>query len=261
MRRRRFSVTLARIRIAPRTPAVAGEYRNGLRFFSVGQTAFAIFAAAAVIAAQTVDISQQASRAMREGRFEEANAFYRQLVQKYPKNAGWHGNLGLALHSQNPLPRCCRSTRAKRAIATLGRAVRCPWHRYLKLNERAMPLRRWNGPIESMRWRMPTTPAGVIRKPLVLLQAAQTPARRRAWWQARDYAQALPLYETLAPQAGDEPDSLGNMAIHCCARKDREAAIPWLERSAVLPQGARALGKAYAEAGRFAEAIPHLEAQ
>src|SRR5215208_4536978 len=81
---------------------MAGEYRSRLRFFSVGQTFFALFVAVAIITAQDIsDISVQASRAIREGRFEEAERIYRQLVKQYPNNAGWHGNLGLALHSQN----------------------------------------------------------------------------------------------------------------------------------------------------------------
>jgi hypothetical protein len=38
-----------------------------------------------------------------------------------------------------------------------------------------------------------------------------------------------------------------------------QAAIPWLERASSTVEGRAALGKAYAEAGRFLEAIPHLE--
>jgi tetratricopeptide (TPR) repeat protein len=228
----------------------------------VGQTAFAIFAAAAVITAQDLsDISQQASRAMREGRFEEAERIYRQLVQKYPKNAGWHGNLGLALHSQN---------RFRDAVEALERSVRLRPSAglsavlgidYLKLNEPCnaiAPLERTDR-VEALadayyacrRYPEAARLYSKLRKPR---HAA------RAWWQARDYAQALPLYETLAPQVDDEPEFAWEYGDTLLRAQGVEAAIPWLERSAVLPQGRAALGKAYAEAGRFAEAIPHLEA-
>jgi tetratricopeptide (TPR) repeat protein len=82
----------------------------------------------------------------------------------------------------------------------------------------------------------------------------------RAWWQARDYAQAKPLYEKLAPQRQADPDFAWEYGDTLLRVDGALSAIPWLERATSILEGRAALGKAYAEAGRNAEAIPHLEA-
>ncbi|MEJ7608045.1 MAG: tetratricopeptide repeat protein [Bryobacteraceae bacterium] len=51
-----------------------------------------------LVAAQ--QLSAEGAQAMRAGRFADAERIYRQLVKQSPEEAGWHGNLGLALHSQ-----------------------------------------------------------------------------------------------------------------------------------------------------------------
>jgi len=228
----------------------------------VGQTFFALFVAVAIITAQDIsDISVQASQAMREGRFEEAERIYRQLVKQYPKNAGWHGNLGLALHSQNrfwdaveALEKSLQLRRSPGLSVVLGID-------YLKLNEPCKaiaPLGRTDR-IEVLA----DAYYACKRYPEAAHLYSKLGKRRmaaRAWWQARDYAQAQPMYETLAEQHRDEPEFAWEYGDTLLRTEGAEAAIVWLERSATLPQGRASLGRAYVEAGRFAEAIPHLEA-
>jgi tetratricopeptide (TPR) repeat protein len=81
----------------------------------------------------------------------------------------------------------------------------------------------------------------------------------RAWWQARDYSQAKPLYEAIAAQHAADPDFSWEYGDTLLRVEGAEAAIPWLERASQIVEGRAALGKAYVEAGRFEEAIPHLE--
>src|SRR4030095_11082978 len=77
--------------------SVAGEFRGGICFIIVGRST-----ATARIAtiAWCLDLSRQGAEAMRAGRYAEAEHVYRELTKQSPNEAGWHGNLGLALHSQ-----------------------------------------------------------------------------------------------------------------------------------------------------------------
>jgi predicted Zn-dependent protease len=198
---------------------------------------------------------------MRAGRFSEAERLYRQLVQQDPKNPGWHANLGLALHSQNKYREAVTHIeRSLKVKPSAGLSVVLGID-YLKLNEPCKAI----APLE----RTDRTDAladayyGCRRFP----EAARLYMKRndlrsaaRAWWQARDYAQAKPLYEKLVQQHQAEPDFAWEYGDTLLRLEGAQVAIPWLERAASIVEGRAALGKAYVEAGRFNEAIPHLEA-
>lgn len=189
----------------------------------------------------------------------EAEAIYRRLVQQDPKNPGWHANLGLALHSQ---------AKYRDAVAALERSLRLQPSSglsvvlgvdYLKLNEPCKAI----APLE--RTDRTDALADAYYQCKRYPEAARVYAKRddvrnaaRAWWQARDYAQAKPLYQNLAPKHGEEPDFAWEYGDTLLRAEGAEAAIPWLERAATIVEGRAALGKAYVEVGRFADAIPHL---
>lgn len=225
----------------------------------MGRILLATFFAVALSPAQ--DLSRQAADAMRSGRFSEAERLYRQLVKQDPGNPGWYGNLGLALHSQN---------KYREAVEALEQSLqRKPSPGisvvlgidYLKLHQPCKAI----SPLEKTDRIEALADAyyGCRRYP----EAARLYARgndlrsaARAWWQARDYEQAKPLYEKLAPLHRSEPDFAWEYGDTLLRAEGAESAIPWLQRAASLPEGRAALGKALAAAGRFAEAIPHLEA-
>lgn len=207
-------------------------------------------------------MSQKAAQAMRAGRFAEAESLYRQLIKADPKEPGWHANLGLALHSQNKL---------REAVTVLERAMKLRPSAglaavlgvdYLKLNEPCKAI----APLQSAPDRAPALADafyGCRRFP----EAARTyiklgDARRaaRAWWQARDYEQARPIYEKLQALHTQDADFAWEYGDTLHRTEGAAAAIPWLEKAQALPEGRASLGKAYAETGRFAEAVPLLEA-
>jgi tetratricopeptide (TPR) repeat protein len=64
----------------------------------------------------------------------------------------------------------------------------------------------------------------------------------RAWWQARDYPLAKPLYEKLAPQHQDDPDFAFEYGDTLLRVEGASVAIPWLERAVTIIEGRAALG-------------------
>ena len=220
---------------------------------------FLILFAAALTFAQ--DVSQQAAQAMRAGRYAEAERLYRQLVRQDPKNHGWHANLGLALHSQKNYREAAEAIERSLKLKPSPGLSLVLGIDYLKLNEPCKAI----APLEQTDRMEALADAyyGCQRYP----EAARLYTKRndlrsaaRAWWQARDYAQAKPLYNQLAAQHQAEPEFAWEYGDMLLRTDGAQAAIPWLERSANLVEGRAALGKAYAEAGRFADAIPYLEA-
>jgi predicted Zn-dependent protease len=220
--------------------------------------ALAFFAAAALNFGQ--DVSQQAAEAMRAGRFAQAERLYRQLVQQDSKNPGWHANLGLALHSQMKYGEAAQAIeRSLRMKASPGLWVVLGID-YLKLNEPCKAI----APLEQTDRTEALADAYYGCKRFT--EAARLYSKlkdernaARAWWQARDYAQAKPLYEKLAPEHQWNPNFTWEYGDTLLRLEGAQAAIPWLERASSIVEGRAALGKAYVEAGRFVEAIPHLE--
>lgn len=225
-------------------------------------TILKLFAAVTLSFAQ--DVAQLAARAaqdMRAGRYAEAERLYRALVQQEPKNPGWHGNLGLALHSQMKYREAAQALeRSLKLKPSSGLAVVLGID-YLKSSEpcRAIAplLRTARTDILADAYydckRFPEA-ARLYTETRDLRKAA------RAWWQARDYAKAKPLYQELAARHLDEADFAWEYGDTLVRVEGAQAAIPWLERASTIVEGRAALGKAYAETGRFGDAIPHLEA-
>jgi predicted Zn-dependent protease len=225
----------------------------------VGRFILAFFAAAALTIAQ--DASNQAAQAMRAGNFAEAERLYRQLMQQDPKNAGWHANLGLALHSQKKFRQAVEAIeRSLQLKASPGLSLVLGID-YLKLNEPCKAI----VPLEQTDRTDVLADAyyGCKRFPeaaRLYMKRKDIRSAARAWWQARDYAQAKPLYETLAAEHQGDAGFAWEYGDTLLRAEGAEAAIPWLERASSIVEGRAALGKAYAEAGRFADAVPHLEA-
>jgi predicted Zn-dependent protease len=81
-----------------------------------------------------------------------------------------------------------------------------------------------------------------------------------AWWQGRQYDKARPLYERLEQDFADNPEFNFEYGDLLQRVDGAEAALPYLEKAQSLLPARAALGKAYVELSRWAEAIPHLEA-
>ena len=225
----------------------------------MGRFLLTFIAAAALVSAQ--DLSVQAAQAMREGRYAEAERFYRTLIKHDGKNARWYGNLGLALHSQS------RWAEATEAIEHSLRLQPSPGLSlvlgidYLKSNQPCKAI----APLSKTDRREALADANYGCKryaEAAKLYAAlgDTRSAARSWWQARDYVQAQPLYEGLARNTPVDAGFAWEYGDTLLRTSGAEAALPWLQKAAAIPEGRASLGKAYAELGRFDEAIPHLEA-
>ena len=236
---------------------MAGKLRCRIRFIVVGK----ITAALLGVAVFGQDLSQQASEAMRTGRYADAERLYRQLVKQFPSEAGWHGNLGLALHSQKryreaitPLEQSLKLRPSAGLFAVLGID-------YLKINEPCkaiVPLEKTDqeaalADAYSECRRFPE--AAKLYERL-----GQPRAAARAYWEARDYDKAEPLFARIADQYRGDSGFAYEYGDTLLRAKGAAAALPYLEQATSLSEGRGALGKAYSELNRFAEAIPHLEA-
>ena len=90
-------------------------------------------------------------------------------------------------------------------------------------------------------------------------------ALAEALLRAHDLDEALPLLERLTRSSPDDtappPDATATDSI---AHQEFDRAIPILEAAvkgdATVPAAQASLGRAYMQAGRFADAVPHLEA-
>lgn len=181
------------------------------------------------------DLSTDGAAAMRAGRFAEAEKIFRQLVKQAPGEAGWHGNLGLALYSQGRFAEAIEPIEQSLKLRPADGLQQVLLSSYLKVKRfaDAAPL------LEKMGNRRDAA---------------------RAWWQARRYDKALPLYRALERQHGAEAGFAYEFGDSLARAEGAAAAVPVLERSVALIEGRAALGKALVELARFAEAIPHLEA-
>jgi predicted Zn-dependent protease len=181
------------------------------------------------------DLSADGAAAMRAGRYTEAEKIYRQLVKQSPREAGWQGNLGLALYSQGRFAEAIGPLKTSLQLRPADGLSQVLLSAYLKVRRyaEAAPMLERSG-----------------RK----REAAQ------AWWQARDYARALPLYRAIAAQHASDPGFAYEFGDSLARAEGAAAAVPVLERSVALIEGRAALGKAYVELARFADAILHLEA-
>jgi tetratricopeptide (TPR) repeat protein len=227
------------------------------------------------------DLLQQGAQAMRAGRFAEAERIYRQLVKQSPDDARLRLNLGLALHS---------GKKYREALPELGRYLQAnpqpgPVHLLagtarLKLGEfcDAIPLlekaRDWRAS-EDVLVELGDAYSG-CQRPLDAARAYQQVSRKkpeemkyawaaaRAYWQARDYSAARPLYAALEGRLETDPRFLYEYGDTLARLESPDAGLPYLERAVRAEPDLRpargALGRALMELGRAADALPHLEA-
>src|SRR5207247_5218303 len=89
-------------------------------------------------------------------------------------------------------------------------------------------------------------------------------AAAQAYWEAREYSKARPLFVKLEPAFGKNAQFLYEYGDTLVRVEGASAGLSYLERAVAAQESllaARAaLGKALLEAGRHQDAIPHLEA-
>ncbi len=236
---------------------MVGNYRGGIRFFFVG--AALILAAALVMAG--ADLPADGAAAMRAGRFAEAEKIYRQLLKEAPGDPRWSANLGLALYSQgrhaeaaNLLEQSVKAMPNPGLSAVLGIS-------YLKLDQPCKAIE----PLEKSNRSEALADAYVGCKRYadaarLYLKLGFAREAARAYWQARDYDAAKPLFASVAGKHTNDAGFNYEYGDTLLRSEGALAALPYLERAAVLVEARGALGKAYVELERFEEAIPHLEA-
>jgi len=224
-------------------------------------------------AAMAQDLAPQGAAAMREGRFEDAEGIYRKMLKQTPNNPKVRLNLGLALYSAG---------KYAQAIPELGAYLKAepqPGPVYLVTGTAHLKLRRFcdaSAPLEKARvWQASpqvSTELGDAYQGCkryeeaakAYLAANQPRAAARAFWQARAYAEAKPLYDSLASSNAADAEFLYEFGDTLARLDGAAAGIPHLERSlqiapALIPARG-ALGRALLEVGRAAESIPHLSA-
>lgn len=232
-------------------------------------------------AAAAEDLSQQGARAMREGRFEDAVAIYKRMLESTPDEPRLRMNLGLALYS---------AKKYSEAITELDRFLKAdpkpgPVHfvvgvARLKLGRHCQAIpplekaRQWQAN-EQVLVELGDAYQGCKRhlEAARAYQAASSlnPADGRlkrasahALWMAREYAQALPLFRELEASFSRDPEFLYEYGDTLGRLQGAASGLRFLEQAARLaPQllpARGALGRALLELGRHEESIPHLEA-
>jgi predicted Zn-dependent protease len=242
---------------------------------------FPLLFLAALLAAQE-DPAAAAARAMREGRFADAERLYRGLIKEIPNEPRLQLNLALALHSgkkyadanaafalflnTNPPPgpvhlvaglSLLKAGRACDAAATLEKAKRWQASEQVltELADAYSACKRYPqaGAAYTEAATKATANAGRLKR-----------AAARAYWLARDYAAARPLFAALRPTFANDAEFLYEFGDTLARTQGSDAGLPLLERSVELaPEltpARGALGRALVEAGRHPEAIPHLTA-
>lgn len=228
-----------------------------------------IAALALLLAADVAQLSQAGAAAMRARRYDEAARIYRELAEAPGAQPQWRLNLGLALHSggryREAVPELQRFTRA---VPAPGPGHLLTGAGLLKLAQpcEAIPpletARRWRAAPEVLG-PLADAYAGCKRygeAAALLVQLKEPRQAARAYWLARDYPKARPLFASVAAQHAGDPRFAYEYGDTLLRAVGAEVALPVLEKSVALPEGRGTLGKAYLELGRHADAIPHLEA-
>lgn len=232
----------------------------------------------AVLGAQT--LSEQGAKAMREGRFAEAERIYRQMIKQSPGEARLRMNLGLALYSAGryqealtelsgylkayPKPgpvhlvmgtAQLKMGRACEAVAPLEKAQQ--WQAsaqvLVELGDAQAGCKRYGDAAESYRAAAKLDAQG----------GKTARAAARALWQARMYAEAKELFAQTESVFGDEAEFLYEYGDTLARVEGAEAGLDRLrkavEKEPRLTAAHGALGRALLEVGKAAEAVPHLE--
>jgi len=240
-----------------------------------------LFLAIFALATTAQELSQQGAQAMREGRFADAERIYRQLLEVSPGESRWRLNLGLALHSAG---------KYKEAVPEL--------EGFLKANPQAGPAHLVLGtarlklgqyceaiaPLEKARRSQAGAQtlvelgdaysgckrfldAGRAYRDAARLQpgdARFARAAARAFWQARQYEEARPLFAAVESGFATDATFLYEYGDTLSRIAGGKEGLPYLEKAAgaapdLLPARG-ALGRVLLELGRAAESVPHLEA-
>lgn len=227
------------------------------------------------------DSLQQAARAMRERRFFDAERIYRQLLQNSPDDSRLHMNLGLALHSASKLAEALpeldlylKANPQPGPIHFLAGVTHLKLQRPCDAIALLVKAREWQLSVEVLS-ELGDAYNGCNR----FLDAARVyqqagglkpgdpklaRAAARAFWEAREYGQAKPLYISLETKFDSDAEFLYEYGDTLVRVEGAEAGIPFLQKAASFAPGfipARgALGRALADSGRVTEAIPYLEA-
>jgi superkiller protein 3 len=233
------------------------------------------------LAATPQELSEQGARAMREGRFADAERIYRRMAELSPGDPRWRLNLGLALHSGGQY---------KEAIGEFERYLKAnpkpgPAHlmlgvAFLKLDqpcEAIVPLekaRRWQANAQTLveladaynGCKRFLDAARLYRDAARLTpeDARLTRAGARAFWQAREYQEARPLFAAVESRYSTDAGFLYEYGDTLARIAGGEEGLRYLEKAAqaapdLLPARG-ALGRVLLELGRAAESVPHLEA-
>lgn len=222
-----------------------------------------------MLAVDVAALSTAGAVAMKAGRFDEAARVYRELADAPGAMAQWRLNLGIALHSagryRESVPELQKYVKA---VPAAGPAHLLAGAGLVKLEQgcAAVPLletaRRWRATAEVLGPLADAYAAcqRYAEAGAVLVTLKETRQAARAYWLAREYAKARPLFAAVARQHGDDPRFAYEYGDTLLRVAGAEAALPVLEKSVALVEGRGTLGKAYLELGRAAEAIPHLEA-
>lgn len=207
------------------------------------------------------DLSSRGAEAMRTGRFAEAESVYRELAKQSPNEAGWHGNLGLALYSQKKFRESAESLERSlklRPSAGLSNVLGIVYLKLGKPCEAISPLRKAEKPDV-----LADALSGCKRYPeaaKLYERIGNTRAAGRAYWQARDYSSAKRIFSAITNQYSSDVEFSYEYGDTLLRLEGASAALPFLERATTLLPGRGALGKAYVELGRYRDAVPHLEA-
>lgn len=216
------------------------------------------------------DMSADGARAMRESRFDDAARIYRKLADRSPNVPQWHMNYGLALHS---------AKRYGEALAAFETYIRLaspkpgPVHflmgvDQIKLGEPCAAI----APLEKARlWEasrqvlieLADAYSGCKRyedAAVVLQGLKETRLAARAFWQARKYEAAKPLFASVAARHEGDPRFHYEYGDTLYRADGPEPAIPQLEKAVSIVEARGSLGRALMDLKRAEEAIPHLAA-
>jgi superkiller protein 3 len=231
--------------------------------------------------ASAQDLPQQGAQAMREGRFADAERIFRQLIKESPADPRLHMNLGLALQSARKYPE------AVVEFDQFLKAVPQPGPAHLLAGVARLKLGKWCEAVpfleKARQWQASSqvlvelgdayngckrfSDAGKTYRQAAKSEPKDTRLTRaaaRAFWEAREYTEAQPLYAALEAAFGSDSKFLYEYGDTLARASGAAAGLPFLERAvrvepSLIPARG-ALGRALLELDRAAESVPHLEA-